>query len=67
MEEIDNKTHLSQKNSNIITLARGSNKKKSPSKTHLPLLIYSHEQKFKIITGTNHTVQNGKGKFMIKD
>ena len=29
MEEIDNKTHLSQKNSNIITLARGSNKKKS--------------------------------------
>ena len=58
---VDNKTQLSPKiNSNIITSAWRL-------QHHLLLLIYSHERKFTIIIGTNHTTQNCKGEFIIKD
>ena len=44
----------------------GSHKKNLPP-GHLLLFICSHEQRFAIIAGTNHTVQNCKGEFIIKE
>ena len=64
---VNKKTQLYPKiNSNIITSA-WQLQQKTFFQRHLLLLICSHELRFTIITGTNHTVQNCKGRFIIKD
>ena len=64
---VNNKTQLSSKIIPTSSCRLGDSHKKNLPPCHLLLFICSHEWRFAIITGTNHTVQNCKGEFIIKE
>jgi len=64
---VDNKTKLSLKIIPISSRQFGGSHKKNLPPCHLLLFICFLKWRFMIIIGTNHTVQNCKGEFIIKD